>query len=252
MILTMSHIQVATGDDMDQDNDLSTTEEDTVSLHPAEELAAARPKPNGSFSSLIDYDPANASDHSARPSSSPSGSDAGDSTIIRTKTELLRLRLKVAMYKVETNQTRTPMSQLRLPSPPGRPSQQHSESSRVAFIEAHALKLKTQAATTTAPAPPVPKLLPAPKLIPTAHSAKHIYARPDLSSSSTDSAETSPERLAQPPVGSFARSPVRQSATMHAATSALTRVQRPVDEHLTSHAVKGRAASSLLELMKGC
>jgi len=234
------------------DDDLSTTEEDTVSLHPAEELASQPipgTRPNGSFSSLIDYDPANASDRSQRPSSSPPGSDVGDSPTVRSQAELLRLRLRVAMYKVQTNQTKVPMSQLRLPNPPAQ-AKQHAHTDRVAAIEARALKLKTQAASQGFAAPAIPRLLPAPKLVPTAYSAKHIYQRPDVSSSPLVSPEDSPERLPLPPVGSFARSPVRRHAVNTAATPALKRVQQREDENLTSSAVKGRAASSLLELMR--
>jgi len=252
MALTMFYFQAVTVENMD--DDLSTTEEDTVSLHPAEELASqptAGTRPNGSFSSLIDYDPANASDRSQRPSSSPPGSDAGDSSTIRSQAELLRLRLKVAMYKVQTNQTKVPMSQLRLPNLPVQAHKQHADTDRVAAIEARALKLKAQAASQGFAAPAVPRLLPAPKLVPTAYSAKHIYERPDVSSSPLVPPENSPERLPLPPVGSFARpSPVRRPVANTAATPALKRVQQREDDNLTSSAVKGRAASSLLELMR--
>ncbi|KAI9703042.1 MAG: hypothetical protein M1820_006033 [Bogoriella megaspora] len=100
----------------------STTSEDTTTEH-EEELP--RPKltsqdsnaTQASFSSLIDYNPLGLSSQRTE-----DAKDAVEITetisVAKTRAETLRLRLRVAMYKVQTNQIHVPMSRLELRSSP--------------------------------------------------------------------------------------------------------------------------------------
>ncbi|KAF2757927.1 hypothetical protein EJ05DRAFT_372141 [Pseudovirgaria hyperparasitica] len=74
-------------------------------------------KISGSFSSLIDYDPRGSSQRGSSPTDCTTCEAPAALVSIQSKTEMLRLRLRVAMYKVQTNQTRLPLYALTLPAP---------------------------------------------------------------------------------------------------------------------------------------
>lgn len=150
------------------------------------------------------------------------------------RAEILRLRLRVAMFKVRTNQTCIPMSQLRIPpkSPPVPHSTLDSSPEQNASV---------------------PKLLPAPNLKPTAYSARTIL-QPRVPSSPPTSYKSSPEGDAEKDVF---RTPALPKGKIRAMDLQLSsppgsqeRDMRVVNEaeSLTSSAVRGSAARSLLGL----
>nr|POF15222.1 hypothetical protein CFP56_42111 [Quercus suber] len=174
-----------------------------------------------SFSSLINYEPSS----QTRPSS-----DALDPSPSRA--EMLRLRLRVAMYKVRTNQIDVPFAQLPSPGGPPPPQQQPARSATSLAVEEAVAQLRREAQQDLARrqqnAPPQPsppralRLLPAPVLRPTAYSSRMIY-EPHAPPSS-------------PPVID------RTSGTPQAQRSVA------LDPDLTSSVVKGRVAEGLLGL----
>lgn len=71
----------------------------------------------GSFSSLIDYNPENASDSEEGARASTPGTELPSSTPpVTSRVELLKLRLRMAMYKINTNQMFVPFASLALPN----------------------------------------------------------------------------------------------------------------------------------------
>ena len=148
------------------------------------------------------------------------------------------------MFKVQTNQTSIPMSRLQLsprntsnlPSamlgPRGGLAEQHSSQA------------------------PLPRLLPAPILRPTAYSARHI-TQTEIPSSPPDSAGDSPKPVMQEEV--FRTPALPNQKRLHSPRqlssppdSQAHEDGRPEDEedNLTSSVVKGRAANGLLGLMR--
>ncbi|KAJ9637285.1 hypothetical protein H2199_007572 [Coniosporium tulheliwenetii] len=167
-----------------------------------------------SFSSLIEYDPAVSPPHSQRASSSPPA--VVETAAAKSQADTLRLRLRIAMYKVRTNQTAVPLSRLRVtrqsppaarqgasnpipsasipsastsssaphPAPsPAKPAPQNVPSIVVSSTS-HTLSSSSsskaaalsspKAVAPSAAVSAVPKLLPAPVLVPTAFSSRHI------------------------------------------------------------------------------
>src|SRR5579862_6852622 len=96
--------------------------------------------------------------------------------------EMLRIRLKLAMYKVKTNQIHVPMSELQIPSEPAK------------LLPKPGIPAASSAPKTLSLQPTLskPKLLPAPVLIPTAYSARRI-SEPYMPSSPPCSAPNSDE-----------------------------------------------------------
>lgn len=147
--------------------------------------------------------------------------------------ETLRLRLRLAHFKVQTNQTNLPLSQLRIsrkePSPSRDPSRTRDEQ------------------------PSLPKLLPAPVLHPTAFSARTIARPQDLSSppcSPDHSAQKdSPEVFRTPALprqrGSDAQ---RQLSSPPGSDERISKRRYEDEDNLTSSAVRGKAAIGLLGL----
>ena len=148
--------------------------------------------------------------------------------------ETLRLRLRLAHFKVQTNQTDLPLSQLRISRndilPPREPPAGQSDQ------------------------PSLPKLLPAPVLLPTAFSARTIARPQDLSSPpcSPDhhrAQKKTPEAFRTPAlprekvhVGS------RQLSSPPGSGDRMSRKGYEDEEKLTSSAVRGNAAIGLLGL----
>lgn len=182
-----------------------------------------------SFSSLINYDP----------SSQNIAASQGSVTVsVKSQAEMLKLRLRVAMYKVRTNQIGVPFSELRVPA----------EESAEAAVAAAKEKARTDELSAMLPAQQpayaIPKLLPAPILRPTAYSSRLIIE---------DYLPSSPPVLTSPE-----RSPERQAHTPLSRRSYQQRLRSPRsppdsgrvmdDRELTSSVVKGRIAEGLLGL----
>ena len=149
---------------------------------------------------------------------------------------MLKLRLRVAMYKVRTNQTDVPFTELRVEGG----EQRNPKPNNDAVEEAIALLRKE--AQERMPKPKersFPRLQPAPVLRPTAYSSRMIYDR-HLPSS--------------PPI---ARSPIPLPASIATPTrttqlssppDSAQRISRLDKRELTSSVVKGRVAEGLLGL----
>ncbi|KAF1816546.1 hypothetical protein P152DRAFT_127328 [Eremomyces bilateralis CBS 781.70] len=226
--------------------------------NPDVSMTASQEGPNTqqtqSFSSLIDYnphvDPANTAE------TSPKALEEANSPSSSSRAETLRLRLKVALYKVRTDQMNVPFHSLELSSgdtpmdtsnasesPPDKESLRQSptaspkhprNTSKSPALNPSPAR-STSYPTTNLPPAPIPKLLPAPVLIPTSYSSRHIYA-PHYHANRTPA--SSPPRAIL--------SPERSLPSM---TPAKSPTKKLVDEReLTSSVVKGRAATGLLEL----
>lgn len=234
-------------------------ETDGVEQRPS--LASVAPK--GSFSSLIDYDPSNASDKSHRPSASPPPDTEMEDVELnfKSKVELLRLRLRVAMYKVRTDQTLLPFSDLKMLSEFG--MTEKSIRKDVSFkeplpspIRASLLNsLRAGQADGGQGRPNSLELLPAPVLLPTAYSARFVSGPIASVPSSPPSGFTSPRKDSMQQEDRITSLPAtRVSSPYKAHTTPMARriLEEESEENLTSSVVKGRAANGLLELMRAC
>ncbi|KAK5111039.1 hypothetical protein LTR62_005414 [Meristemomyces frigidus] len=133
--------------------ELSPTESNTPS--DSEDAMSHSSTERKSFSSLINYDPLSQTSYMTVGSTS--------------QAQKLKLRLRVAMYKVRTNQIDVPFHQLEVDEGlcRGRASSK--------AVEAAVAELRREAqARLPLHRDPVPKLLPAPLLLPTAHSSRII------------------------------------------------------------------------------
>lgn len=179
-------------------------------------LAEAR-----SFSSLINYDPS---------------SQATTSLFkVSSAAQMLRLRLRVAMYKVRTNQVNASFADLDAKERSRVMSKQDAIEQAVAQLRREAQEIASRPART------LPKLLPGPVLRPTAYSSRMLYGTPP---STRASSFHSPER---PSETHAALTPLRATAQMSSPAN------REKDSHsreqeLTSSVVKGRVAEGLLGL----
>ncbi|KAK4554957.1 hypothetical protein LTR86_008105 [Recurvomyces mirabilis] len=175
-----------------------------------------------SFSSLINYDPSSQTSHlTMKPTS---------------KSEMLKLRLRIAIYKVRTNQIDIPFHQLKLEG-----SLKAVRASSKAVEEAVAELRREAQARMPSQSLPVPKLLPAPVLLPTAYSSRMVYG-PALPSSPPDTLRTDRPR----PVDDELPSGHHRYYRVHP-RSPERRLQRDELE-LTSSVVKGRVAEGLVGL----
>ena len=141
----------------------------------------------------------------------------------------------MAMYKIETNQTQVPLDALEVV-----PRAAHSSLSTILAVQPPLSPNQSLPATSG-----IPKLLPAPILRPTAYSSRKIeYIR--------SSPPESPEKVSEN--DSFA-TPIaarRVQQLLNIPGTSISPEKERVEnrEDLTSSVVKGRAASSLLELMR--
>lgn len=178
--------------------------------------------------------------------------------------ETLRLRLRVALYKVQTNQTKTPLSELTLPTyqqPTPSLTLSSTNSSHPSVPSITLSPARHQSLTNSSA---FPRLLPAPVLLPTAYSSRmitesHIPSSPPSTRTSPDRSKTA-AAFATP----IARRRVVQQSDRESEDEDTDegdgdcememlqrrREQRFEDGDLTSSVVKGRAASGLLELMR--
>ena len=148
--------------------------------------------------------------------------------------ETLRLRLRVALFKVQTNQTNIPMSQLQI-SMDG-PSKQINVAS-------------TSSVSSPEPEEPsLPKLLPAPVLRPTAYSAR-TFALQQAPSSPPNSRGPSPQNSAEiyfPWVAHQDYKAIQTSSPPDSPISTLTHAT--TDKNLTGGSGSALAARGLLDL----
>lgn len=185
-----------------------------------------------SFSSLINYDP----------SSQPQPQHSNTTHFLKTisRAELLRLRLRVAMYKVRTNQIAVPFPDLQVPAHLRAPTQKEA-------VEEAVAELRREAQARQRPAPAlgsIPNLQPAPLLRPTAYSSRMISER-HVRSSPPRSRSGSPERL---PSVVGASTPQAEAWRGSSPPAGGWRVNGVPESELTSSVVKGRVAEGLLGL----
>ncbi|KAK4948487.1 hypothetical protein LTR10_013021 [Elasticomyces elasticus] len=245
-------------------SDTGEPETELSHAHPA--LSQPPPRPAlASFSSLINFDP---SSQVQPPTTQLTLSPA-------TLAETLRLRLRVAMYKVRTNQISTPFSRLRIPeqSPNakirtvyGRPLSAYraaaaAQDDKLAKATAEAVEeavaeLRREAQALypppSHPTKDAPKLLGAvPVLLPTAFSSRWVYGTERLPSSPPRDS-ISPTKLSlSPEVTRYtgAHSPRRPARRDYAAGSPERVLRSSYEEQeLTSSVVKEKVAQSLMGL----
>ncbi|TID24303.1 putative transporter [Venturia nashicola] len=220
---------------------LSADEDEESPVHPREDsedisdIEAVAEPICASFSSLINYDPTNTSDKSARASLEPKEPETAP-----TRAELLKLRLKIAMYKVKTDQTRIPFSNLVVPQKEKGmkvlPDPESEDEDEILLeIKPSQRRPAKAPANTTVTSGPVSKLLTPPVLRPTAFSTRFITAPTATSSPQSTSSMLLPEDAERPH-----DSPTKGHRKRLAEGG----------EELTSSAEKGRVASGLLDLMQ--
>ncbi|KAF2422844.1 hypothetical protein EJ08DRAFT_737720 [Tothia fuscella] len=219
--------EFSTDEDEDEEAPGSSTEEPQDEITESSQMT--------SFSNFIDYDGGNASEKSSPPSSVTHTRPPVTSHI-----ELLKLRLRMAMYRVNTNQTTVPFPNLALPPPkkkhrPAVPVFQRDPSTSPAREVAEDSPTRPTFHTqniTMSLGGPIGKLLPTPFLAPTAYSSRTIE---------TGSVPLSPPTRGSPGKEEFRTPMSRRIGDL---------MESPEKDSLTSSAVKGRAASGLLELMR--
>ncbi|KAF2092157.1 hypothetical protein K490DRAFT_61602 [Saccharata proteae CBS 121410] len=238
--------------------DCSSTDEDSQDHPPRVSQNTIGSK--ASFSSLIDYNPSSSQPASSSPLVPASTSCA------RTQAETLRLRLRVAFFKVKTDQTSVPLSRLEIPDRYQRKCASRSATTSPNSASASGPSQSAQNIPTIqiSPSKPseerassMPKLLPAPILRPTAYSSRMIN-EPSLPSSPPESNGVDDEETPkgreefETPTGNKHEAAQLSSppgSGERGRQNSLTESQGDSDA-LTSSVVKGRAASGLLELMR--
>ena len=230
LILALTVYQVL--DRIPADAEPSPTEPNTPSDNDdsTEDSSAERK----SFSSLINYDPS---------------SQTTSNLVFKfvSNAEMLKLRLRVALYKVRTNQIDVPFAELLVEDRQWKARQTHDAIEEVVA----ALRQEAQQVSKHELNSSVPRLLPAPVLKPTAYSSRMIYAT-DLPSSppvtgSPEKPAGSSERLHMAPVGMS--TPQRLARMLSSPPTSPQRSRgAPTEQELTSSVVKGRVAEGLLGL----
>ena len=174
-----------------------------------------------SFSSLINYDP----------------SSQTSNLVFKTisNAEKLRLRLRVAMYKVKTNHIDVPFSELHARSQAPQIPTQTAVEQAVAELRREAHEVIARQARQS-----MPKLRPAPVLQSNASSSRVIG---DTNLPSSPPGSVSPEKLSM-----TAATPLRIVRKVDSLSSSPQIPERPSEAGLTSSVVKGRVAEGLLGL----
>ena len=209
--------------DVPEIHELSPTEPNTPSSDDGDTQDSSAER--RSFSSLINYDP----------------SSQASNLVFKTvsNAEMLRLRLKVAMYKVRTNQIDVPFEELQVEE-----SEKAARSARQEAVEEAVAQLRREAfeiqardeARRQQRAEDVPRLLHGPVLKPTAYSSRMVYGGLPSSPPSL----RSPERL---PVVT-----PRHQRVGGLAPDSAEKCDGACEQELTSSVVKGRVAEGLLGL----
>lgn len=188
-----------------------------------------------SFSSLINYDP-----------SSQTQPTTIHSSLLKTvsNAEVLKLRLRVAMYKVRTNQVSVPFLELPDPMREKHQSVNAAVEEAVATLRREAMEVQERDAEFRRKREEaVPALLPGPCLQPTAYSSRFIYddGRQVLSSPPDEARRV---KLPSMPiaVGEDAMTPRRSP------NSGRKWLTRPDEAELTSSVVKEKVVQGLLGL----
>ncbi|KAI6887434.1 hypothetical protein KC334_g15445 [Hortaea werneckii] len=221
-----------------------------------------------SFSSLINYDPSSQVSYSNNHNATANINAAISATIEHqssipglSRAQLLKLRLRVAMYKVQTNQTHLPFESL---THAGRDVDGRATSEAVdeavaqlkreAYLkqEQHQQRQREQESTDAPNDQPVPKLLPAPCLKPTAYSSRQVVyeeADPPSSPPASEStarrgSDTDQQISTQPP---DVPQPENSDITDDRSTQ-LPGGEREEDTDLSNSLDKGRVAEGLLGL----
>ena len=175
----------------------SPTEPNTPTSNGDEQQQQHSSAERHSFSSLINFDPssqvsnANATISAIQNVPTTAASIEPIAAAGMSRASMLKLRLRVAIYKVQTNQTHLPFKDLKHGGQDvdGKATSEAVEEA-VAQLrrEAQLEQQRTQPSNNQ----PAPKLLPAPLLLPTAYSSRTIY-EPGLPSSPP--AAESPEKV---------------------------------------------------------
>lgn len=206
---------------------------DETMEEPAEEMGEGDSQnsyKDSAVSSVIDFDP---DDTMVSQQTAATEVTQPLRSTISQHAETLRLRLRLAHFKVQTNQTNLPLSQLRI------------SRNEVLPPRESILRRDDQ--------PSLPKLLPAPVLLPTAFSARMITHPQDLSSP-----PCSPDHRAQKESPEVFRTPAlprqrasaasRQLSSPPGSAERMSKDSYEDEDSLTSSAVRGKAAIGLLGL----
>ena len=150
------------------------------------------------------------------------------------RAELLRLRLRVAIFKVRTGQTNLPLSQLRISpdSPQIQDLASNGSSERPASLS---------------------RLLPAPELKPTAYSARNISqvqlpSSPPSSRTNSPNSDLQDQVLQTPALSKVKAHLVKEQLSSPPNSQGRTEKVAEGPESLTSSALRGSVARSLLGL----
>lgn len=150
---------------------------------------------------------------------------------------MLRLRLRVAMYKVRTKQTKVPFTDLIVED-----QSPQAKAQRAADEAVEELRREAREVAARQPRPPIPRLLPAPVLQPTAYNSRTIY---ETQAPCSPLASSTPGEL---PSAADMKTPLREVRKVDSPATSVQRLQKSFEPELTSSAVKGRAAKELLGL----
>ena len=148
----------------------------------------------------------------------------------------MRLRLRLAHFKVKTNQINVPLSRLRISS------------------TEPAIRSPTEASQEKERQPALPKLLPAPILRPTAYSSRtisfpQIPSSPPISPERVSNKDNDDEVFRTPALPRHAlRHEVRQTSSPPESPGKFPKEQYGHEDDLTSSAIRGKAAIGLLGL----
>ncbi|KAL8709188.1 MAG: hypothetical protein Q9220_006068 [cf. Caloplaca sp. 1 TL-2023] len=182
---------------------------------------------NNTISTYVDSDPEGDTMNTQQTAATELSLSSGISVISHAET--LRLRLRFALYKVQTNQIHVPLSQLRFPS-------QRSHESRIPSTPSSASEGSSK-----------PRLLPAAVLEPSQRPNRNAR-QTQITSSSPASDEDSPPKVE---ANAVPRPRIRLSQQISSPPDSHNGEQGPSqaeDRALNSSAVKGHAAISLLDL----
>ncbi|KAI7278109.1 hypothetical protein KC345_g6153 [Hortaea werneckii] len=227
-----------------------------------------------SFSSLINYDPSSQVSNNNNHNATANINAAISATIEHqssipglSRAQLLKLRLRVAMYKVQTNQTHLPFESLTHAGRDvdGRATSEAVEEAvaqlkREAYLKQVQQRQRQAEQDSTNPSTdqPVPKLLPAPVLKPTAYSSRQVVYEDADPPSSPPASESTPRRGSEPHhqtptqhLKSTGSADTPQSDTMENTDDGSTQLpggDRGEERDFTNSLDKGRVAEGLLGL----
>ncbi|KAI6866023.1 hypothetical protein KC338_g4520 [Hortaea werneckii] len=227
-----------------------------------------------SFSSLINYDPSSQVSYSNNHSATANVNAAISATIEHqssipglSRAQLLKLRLRVAMYKVQTNQTHLPFESLTHAGRDvdGRATSEAVEEAvaqlkREAYLKQEQQRQRQAEQESTNPPTdqPVPRLLPAPVLKPTAYSSRQVVYEEADPPSSPPGSESTARRGSEPHhqtptqhLESNASADASQSDSIENTADGSTQLpsgDRGEQTDLSNSLDKGRVAEGLLGL----